>query len=446
MSKRNLWIVTVALVAVACGLMAVPSLADSQARIVRLSSVEGDVQIDHNASQGYEKAFLNLPITQGAKLRTGADGRAEVEFEDGSTIRLTPKSVVEFRELALRDSGGKLSTVYLQEGTAYLNFTAPKDDQVTLSFGHEKLTLINPAHLRVRMGDTDATLAVFKGEVSVAGPSGTVQVGKKESATFNLADQDHYTVAKNTEEDPYDSWDKQAADYHQRYMASGNSYSSYSPYAYGTSDLNYYGNFMNVAGYGNMWQPYFTGAGWDPFQNGAWGYTPGFGYGWASSYPWGWTPYHTGSWVFVPAYGWLWQPGGSWSGLALPRVVNPPTRFIVPQPPATGHNTVVVGRPVAGTPVANLHTVVIQNGSAGLGVPRGTIKNLGRLDQQVRQAGSATATVHTTVVRPVSPMAMGGNSAPHAGAPHSGSPRMSSPSHTAPAPHSTPHSSMPPHH
>src|SRR5437016_1315101 len=238
MSTRNLWIAMVVLV-VACGLVAVPSFADSQARIVRLSSTEGDVQIDHS-SQGYEKAFANLPITQGAKLRTGSYGRAEVEFEDGSTIRITPKSVIEFRELALHDSGGKLSTVYLQEGTAYLNFTAAKDDQFTLNFGHEKLTLINAAHLRVQMGDTNATLAVFKGDVRVAGPSGTVEVGKKASATFDLAAQDKYTVAKNLEEDPYDAWDKQAADYHQRYMASGNSYTSYSPYAYGTSDLNYY--------------------------------------------------------------------------------------------------------------------------------------------------------------------------------------------------------------
>src|SRR6476646_11233286 len=84
---------------------AVPSFADSQARIVRLSQVDGDVQIDRNAGPGYEKAFLNLPVTQGAKLRTGPDARAEIEFEDGSTLRITPGSVLEFTELARRDSG-----------------------------------------------------------------------------------------------------------------------------------------------------------------------------------------------------------------------------------------------------------------------------------------------------------------------------------------------------
>src|ERR1700729_1594357 len=45
----------------ACGL-SIPSFADSQARIVRLSQVDGDVQIDRAVGRGYEKAFINLPI------------------------------------------------------------------------------------------------------------------------------------------------------------------------------------------------------------------------------------------------------------------------------------------------------------------------------------------------------------------------------------------------
>src|SRR5437667_7788659 len=117
MSKRRAWMYSFVLAALAFSLLTVPSFADSQVRIVRLSDVEGDVQIDRNSGQGYEKAFLNLPITQGAKLRANDDGRAEVEFEDGSTVRITPGTVVEFPQLALRDSGARASTVDLREGT-----------------------------------------------------------------------------------------------------------------------------------------------------------------------------------------------------------------------------------------------------------------------------------------------------------------------------------------
>src|SRR2546426_1237783 len=428
MSIRKPWMHLFVLVA-----LAVPSFADSQVRIVRLSDVEGNVQIDRNTGQGYEKAFLNLPIAQGVKLRANGEGRAEIEFENASTLRIIPGAVIEFPELSMRDSGTKVTTVKLQEGTAYLNFNGAKSDEFTLNFGREKMVLTRSVHLRVAMGDTDATLAVFKGDVEVTGPSGSVQMGKKQTATFDLADQDRYTLAKNLEKDPYDDWDKHQEEYHQRYLTS--SYRNYSPYAYGMSDLNYYGNYFNAPGYGTLWQPYFTGAGWDPFMNGSWAWYPGFGYTWVSSYPWGWTPYRYGSWLFVPNYGWAWQPGSSRLGWnTVPRVINPPRQFIPPQPPATSaHGTIVVQRgplvaPIGSGNVGSANKVVIHDDSAGLGIPRGSVRNLGKVSQQVKLQGSATTTVRTSTMTSVSPAAgaagVSGSSASRTAAPAS---RASSP-------------------
>src|SRR3954454_16007300 len=98
-------------IVVAClsALVALPALADSQARIVRLSDVQGSVQIDKNTGLGFENAFVNLPIIQGTQLRTGNGGRAEVEFEDGSSLRLTPNTTIHFNQLGLRDSGKRIS-------------------------------------------------------------------------------------------------------------------------------------------------------------------------------------------------------------------------------------------------------------------------------------------------------------------------------------------------
>jgi hypothetical protein len=378
--------------------LTLPAFADSQARVVRLSEVQGDVQVDRNAGQGMEKAFLNLPITQGVKLQTGKNGRAEVEFEDGSTLRVTPETVITFPQLSLRDSGAKVSTVHLQEGSAYVNFAGSKDDEFTLTFAHEKLALAHSAHLRLEMGDADATLAVFNGEVQVQGDAGTVAVSKNHTAQFDLTDDDHYELAKSVEPDPFDQWDKEQNQYHQQYAS--NSYSSYSPYAYGTNDLNYYGSFSNVPGYGNVWQPYFAGAGWDPFMNGAWAFTPGFGYGWVSGYPWGWTPYHYGSWVYLPTSGWGWLPGGTWTGWSTPRIVHPPANFLPPQPPSIpGDGTVIVNRGPAPVQLGrSFNRMEIAKNSAGLGIPRGGIKNLNQLSGTVQQQGFATARVHTAPV------------------------------------------------
>src|SRR5258707_3720196 len=118
MYKPKSFLVHVVLVTWACALVALPAMADSQARIVRLSDVQGSVEIDKNTGMGFEKAFLNLPITQGTRLRTRDTGRAEIEFEDGSTLRLAPDTIVDFSRFGLRDSAQRISEVNLTEGTA----------------------------------------------------------------------------------------------------------------------------------------------------------------------------------------------------------------------------------------------------------------------------------------------------------------------------------------
>jgi hypothetical protein len=397
MSRRRLAALFASMVL--SGWLAVPSFADSQARIVRLSQVDGDVQIDRNTGQGYEKAFLNLPVTQGTKLRTGQDARAEIEFENGSTLRITPGTVVEFSGLSRRDSGARASTLDLQGGTAYLNFKGDKQEEFSLAFGRQRLVLTKPSHLRVELRDSSATVAVFQGDVEVEASPEKVEIEKKHSATFDLTGTTPYTLANNLEPDPYDDWDKEQEKYHQQYSASN----SYSSYAYGASDLNYYGSFYNMPGYGMMWQPYLIGAGWDPFMNGAWTWYPGAGYTWVSAYPWGWTPYRYGSWTYLPAYGWFWQPGSTWAGWnTVPRIVNAPQRFNMPRPPVSPGQTLLVNRaPMAGVGIIQGRSE-IRAGSAGLGVARGTVRNLGKLSQQVeaRQPGSVNSAARLPAASP----------------------------------------------
>lgn len=440
MSTRKLGILF-ALAVLTCWL-AVPSFADSQARIVRLSQVDGDVQIDRNTGQGYERAFLNLPITQGVKLRCGRDARAEIEFEDGSTLRITPGTSVEFSELALRDSGARASRLNLETGTAYLNFRGGKSAQeFLLTFGSERLLLTAPAHLRVELKDNAATLAVFKGEVEVEGTSGKVRVEKKHSATFDLAGANPNIVAKSLEPDPYDDWDKQQEKYHEQYSAYNSN--GYSPYAYGASDLNYYGSFSSVPGYGMMWQPYLAGAGWDPFMAGAWMWYPGAGYTWVSSYPWGWTPYRYGSWIFLPGNGWFWQPGNSWAGWNTgPQITNPPRQYNFPRPPAMPGQTLIVNRatlsPVPGTAQ---NRIPFRGDSAGLGIPRGSVRNLGKISRQVEGPAAFSGTLQVPLARSATRLPASsrvsspqGGPAPRSGPSGGGSPRMSGPSsHSSPS-------------
>lgn len=372
--------VPVILAALACALLALPAVADSQARIVRLSDVQGSVQIDKNSGLGFENAFLNLPVTQGTQLRTRANGRAEIEFEDGSTMRLAPNTSVQFSTLGANDAGKHLSVVDLTEGLVYVNWQGK--DEVTLNFSRQKVDLDRPAHFRVSTSTDNSEFAVFKGDVEVQAPENKVVVSKNKMARFEGNAEQTPTLAK-LEESPLDSWDKESISYHQQY-AKNNS----SPYGYGVSDLNYYGAYQNVPGYGMMWQPYFTGVGWDPFMDGAWSWYPGAGYMFVSAYPWGWMPYRYGNWMFVPGFGWMWQGGGWNSWTSVPRYTGTTlTSFRAPVAPRGTGGTVVLGRGGPVHTVLPTSRVTISGGSAGMGIARGSVDNLRHLNTQVAKGG-----------------------------------------------------------
>jgi hypothetical protein len=367
-----------------CALLALPALADSQARIVRLSDVQGNVQIDKNSGLGFENAFLNLPITQGAELKTSANGRAEIEFEDGSTMRLAPNSTVLFSTLGVNEAGKHASVVNLVDGMAYVNWLGKSGDQFTLNFSRETTVLDHYAHIRVDASAQAADLAVFKGNVAIDSPSGKLSVEKNRTAKFDVANDDKSKIADNIVAAPLDQWDNEAVAYHDQYMAKNN---SSSPYGYGASDLNYYGNYSNVPGYGLMWQPFFTGVGWDPFMDGAWSWYPGTGYMFTSPYPWGWMPYRYGNWVFVPGFGWMWQPGAYNMWTAIPRYTATSAARVTSLVAPTGTvKTVTVGK---GGLASTAYSSRLVAGSAGLGIARGSLDNLHHLNAEVAKNGFA---------------------------------------------------------
>ena len=100
-------------------------------QVVRLRYVEGDVRISRGSladkeqgkegakPTGWEQAASDLAIESGYSLVTGK-GRAEIEFEDASTVYLADNSVLSFTELSTT-GGVPYTQVALIAGTATLN-------------------------------------------------------------------------------------------------------------------------------------------------------------------------------------------------------------------------------------------------------------------------------------------------------------------------------------
>src|SRR5271165_2047417 len=377
-----------------------PAYAFSKVRIVRLSEVKGDVQLDRFTGVGFEEAMANIPIIEKARIQTGV-GVAEVEFEDNSTLRVGPDSLVAFPQLELLPSGGKASTVTVIKGTAYVSLVNTKGNDFTLTFGQQKVRLQPSSHIRLQLEPTLATLSVQEGSAVVEGPGGTTEIGKKKTFSFDLANQNPPVAAKYVPSEPYDTWDHNASEYH-RNVASQSAFGN-SAYSYGSSDMAYYGSFVNTPGCGSMWQPYFVSAGWSPFANGAWAYYPGAGYSWVSPYPWGWTPFHSGSWTSCPGAGWGWQPGGSWNGLGNGPVATTTTNGVsIPRRPThaplKGEPALIPvnEKPLTTSEFASTarEAFVFRNGSAGMGIPRGNFGKLDHFSVQAAHHGTATAPIY----------------------------------------------------
>jgi hypothetical protein len=367
-----------------------PSGPISSVRIVRLSETTGEVEIDRNTGAGFETALLNLPIVEGCKLRTAA-GFAEVEFEDGSTLRIAPFTTVEFEQLRLQPSGSTVSSVHVETGTVYASTARTKGNSFILSFASEKVHLQPSSHVRLFRQGQWTSVAALHGKVTVETPSGVTTVSKQ-TMNFHLLDPVQVSQNKNAAA-PYDDWDQQAIEYQDHY-AKAKAYGNPAD-IYGIADMNYYGSFVNVGGCGVLWQPYFTSPIWDPFANGSWVLYPSWGYAWVSLYPWGWTAYHYGQWQYCPSFGWGWQPYDRQFRIQ-PVVPNPPLGYRIPKPPPRPRpresQIVTVNRTPAIKSQVSPTQALFLRGSAGLGVPRGNF-SLSRLSRQAEQQGSAKADI-----------------------------------------------------
>jgi hypothetical protein len=331
--------------------------ATSHVRIVRLSYQDGNVQMSRGTGQGLERAILNSPVVEGSSVVTGSDGLAEVEFENNSSVRLGGATDVNFRQLLINDAGEKVNEVELVRGTMYFDTRSSKDNVYRVIASDRTFNVQRNSQVRFIMNGDQVEVSVTNGEAQLQSNAELVKIKRNDTLTLDATTPAGFVLARGVDSLPLDRWNNERAAYQSAYSYNNTGYGSSSMAGYGYQDLAYYGGFMNVPGYGLAWQPYGAASwmGWNPYIAGAWAFTPGFGYAWASAYPWGWLPFHYGAWGFSPGIGWFWAPGSSmgnggvvtnWQATAP--VVKGPAGFVAPVPPtppvAGSGSSVMVGR------------------------------------------------------------------------------------------------------
>jgi hypothetical protein len=288
-----------------CALVALPVAAQdeanySNARIVRLSLVDGDAQVFRPEQGEWEEARQNLPIQKAYAVATGR-GRVEIEFESGGTARLDEYTELEFTELALVN-GARITQLRLERGSAVFFANGEKRDVFEVIAGERRVKADRNARFRMDANGSDVLIAVLKGNVDVQSDVGTQRLSKNQEMRVSVYGVD---VARHGDADEFEQW---ALDREEVLSASYSQSQQYvnAPFRYGVGDLSNYGYWYHHSSYGYVWQPHAIG--FTPYVNGSWIWVNGFGWSWVGYEPWGWLPYHFGRWVWG-GYGWAWVPG-----------------------------------------------------------------------------------------------------------------------------------------
>lgn len=282
------------------------------ARLGRLSYVDGSVMIKKGDVDEYNSAMINMPIQPADQLQAYNGSRAEIEFDDGSRVRLWERSDLIVAELySYPDSDAIKSRLALTDGSAYAAISTRNPHSVfILETQAMSLRALTDALVRVDVYSGGVTrIEVYSGEVEVAGGTRMVTLSSNQSTGVTPGMDPKPPQPLRASADSFDRWNRER----EAYYTAGSKSAEYAPaeITVGLSDLDRYGTWIYDVEYGHVWRPNVQG-NWRPYTRGYWHYYEPFGRTWVSTEVWGWVPYHYGSWSYVYRHGWVWVPGAMW--------------------------------------------------------------------------------------------------------------------------------------
>jgi hypothetical protein len=267
-----------------------------------VAHVDGTVSLEREGRT--ETSPLNMPLLSGDRLRTGADGRVEVLFADGSTLHLDMRSSLDVQSDDL---------VRLTEGRLRLNILGPaRTVAYRIDSPAGSARIMQPGEYRIALvqgnGETQIEVAVVRGAAEVFTDQGStpLRAGERGYASAGLAPS--YAYAYNSANwDAFDRWSEARRDVRlgvsSQYLPP-----EMQPYA---PVLDQDGDWRYTQSYGYAWYPRVA-ADWRPYYYGRWASYPRYGWTWIGADRFAWPTHHYGRWGFSAGV-WFWIPSTRWA-------------------------------------------------------------------------------------------------------------------------------------
>ncbi|HSW40576.1 MAG TPA: FecR family protein, partial [Acidobacteriota bacterium] len=256
---------------------------DTHMRLARISYLEGNVSYQNPVDPDWASASINMPLEPGDRIYTGPGGKTEIEFDDGSVVRLAEHTDVDIMDLRT-----DLVRIRILQGFTYINARGTADFEINTPAAAFSISRIGLYRFHVREnGDVDAI--VRKGSLGAANDSFQRRIEQGERLYIHYADSGRPLLSMYGSRDAWDEWnDRRDAD---RVALASRRHIPDSVHI-GVSELDRHGRWANVSSHGWVWVPHSVNALWSPYTKGRWLYRPFYGWTWVSYEPWGWLPYH----------------------------------------------------------------------------------------------------------------------------------------------------------
>ncbi len=289
--------------------------ADDDAAHGRVRYVDPGVVLQRAGETGSEDAQVNEPVLPGDRVWTDGTGRVELQFDDGTIVRVDTQTKI---DLVGPDDRGTL-TLRLWSGGLYVHTEHESDTLVIETPGGYADAIIRGV-FRVDAVDGETRLSVYEGEVSLDSGRRRERVTAGERSYARRGEVPDPARRFNVaEEDDFSRWDAERSE-RAAYAGEGRRYlpEAVAPYA---AELDAHGSWYYEGEVGYVWRPY-VGASWRPYSDGRWVWTS-YGWTWVPAESWGWAPSHYGRWGWTAGSGWYWIPGSAWSPAWVSWAVGP---------------------------------------------------------------------------------------------------------------------------
>jgi hypothetical protein len=276
---------------------------DLKRGVARISLMEGDVSVRRGDSGEWVAGVINAPLLTDDRIATGANSRAEVQFDSSNILRIGGNAAIHLAQL----EAGRYH-LEISRGTVTYRILHPSNASVELNTPSVSVRPAKEGSFRITVNEAgESEITARTGDVEVFTPKGSqwVYTGQTMMARGSATDPEFQMVNGI----PVDDWDRWNDTRDRALLQSSNSDQYVPQGVYGAEDLDAAGTWVYAAPYGYVWRPTAVVAGWAPYRNGRWVWLDYYGWTWVSYDPWGWAPYHYGRWFFDVGVGWAWYPG-----------------------------------------------------------------------------------------------------------------------------------------